>query len=104
MHLPTIFTALLLPLAAVAQDVTQISTSTVTLTKTLTLQRAAVTTVSNSTSFHPTAPSTALTTPASHTGAASSVTPNPNGAVPALGGAAHIAAVAVAGIIAAGLL
>ncbi|SPQ19877.1 94cb5014-1beb-48f4-ab64-7a4cd3df3472 [Thermothielavioides terrestris] len=106
MHLPTIFTALLLPLAAVAQEVTTTSTSTVTITKTLTLQRAVVTVPSNTTSFHPTAPSapsTTLTQP-SATGAGASISPTPNAAGPALGGAAHVAAVAVAGVIAAALL
>ena len=105
MHLPTIFAALLLPLAAIAEDLsTTTATSTLTLTKTLTLQRAAMSTGHNSTaSFHPTTASTTLQPSASTTTPGQSITSPPNNAGSALG-AAHVAAAAMAGVVVAAFL
>lgn len=100
MHLPTILTALLLPLAAVAEEMTTTTaTSYLTLTRTVTLQRAQMTGVSNSTSLLPTA--TTISPPGS---ANTDATGNPaDSAGSALSGA-NVAAAAVAGVVIAALL
>ncbi|GAB1312507.1 hypothetical protein MFIFM68171_02717 [Madurella fahalii] len=96
MHLPTIFAALLLPLAAVAEEMTTTTaTSYLTLTRTITLQRAQMTGVSNSTGLPPTA-STTLTPPGSTTTQPPADTTGNAGST--LGGA-HVAAAAVAGVV-----
>ncbi|KAL2192601.1 hypothetical protein P885DRAFT_82060 [Corynascus similis CBS 632.67] len=85
MHLPTIVAALLLPLAAVAQDdlTTITSTSTITRTKTITVDHATVTDASSS---------------ATHTGHSTTITPS------STLGAANLAALGVAGVVAVALL
>ncbi|KAK4041510.1 hypothetical protein C8A01DRAFT_34462 [Parachaetomium inaequale] len=102
MHLPTILAAVLLPLAAVAEGLTTTtSTSTLTLTKTLTLQRAAMTAASNSSATFTSY--SATLTPASSTtspGAAATSDKNAGSAL----AAAHLAALGVAGGVAAALL
>ena len=106
MHLPTILAALLLPLAAVAEELsTSTSTSTVTLTKTLTLQRAAVTQASNSTVIFTTpTPTTSksLSSSTASSAAAASTSADKNAGSALI--AAHAAAVAIAGVVAAALL
>ncbi|KAK3331351.1 hypothetical protein B0H66DRAFT_95784 [Apodospora peruviana] len=101
MHLPTVASALLLPLLAVADQTTVTSTRYQTLTKTVTLSRAAVATgyASNSTSLYSTAPTVqATSTPAVPT-TTSSLLPVPTNGGSALGGAAHVAVVAMAGAV-----
>jgi hypothetical protein len=104
MQLSTIVTALLLPLVAVAEPpagadfTTTTLTSYVTLTQTVTLERAAIETVTaknGTASFTTGAPSTRVTTTA-----ASSL---PTGGAAALG-SSNIAIVAIAGVVAAALL
>jgi carbohydrate-binding DOMON domain-containing protein len=100
MHLPTLFAAVLLPLAAVADDLTTTtSTSTLTLTKTLTLQRAQMTVVANSTSI-----TTTFTppTPTSSSEPAATTSADPNGGLALRAG--QMAALGVAGAVVAILL
>jgi hypothetical protein len=102
MHLPTLLAALVLPLAAVADDITTTSYTTMTITRTVTLRRAAVTGTSNS--FASFIPSSTARLPASTTSfeQAATTTADKN-AAPALG-AGHVGVVAVAGVVAAALL
>jgi carbohydrate-binding DOMON domain-containing protein len=102
MHLPTILAAVLLPLAAVAEDLTTTtSTSTLTLTKTLTLQRAAMTAASNSSATFTS--HSATLTPTSSTTSPGAATTSDQNAGSALA-AAHLAALGIAGVVAAALL
>jgi hypothetical protein len=103
MHVPTLLATLVLPLAAVAEEMTTTtSTSTVTLTKTVTLQRAEVTGGSNS--FASFIPSSTVRLPASTTATEqAAATTSDKNAASALG-AGHMGVVAVAGVVAAVLL
>ncbi|KAK4157399.1 hypothetical protein C8A00DRAFT_29688 [Chaetomidium leptoderma] len=106
MHLPTILAALLLPLAAVAEEMTTTtSTSTITLTQTLTLQRAAMTPGSNSSVIRTTGtPSTTFLAPSSTTSSGPNTSSDPDKNAGSALGVTHMAAVAVAGVVAAALL
>jgi hypothetical protein len=105
MHLATILAALLLPLAAVAEDMTTTtSTSTLTLTQTLTLQRASMVTSIPSNIANPSIfPSTTLSSPVSSTTTEAPLVTNDENSGSTLG-AAQFAALAVAGVVAAALL
>ncbi|KAK0671694.1 hypothetical protein QBC41DRAFT_300382 [Cercophora samala] len=99
MQLSALFTALLLPLMAVAEgESTTTKTKTLTLTETLTLQRLqAVHTGSHNTTVLPTG-STTTFNPASTTTSGPTFSPTPDNAAGALN-AANVAAAAMAGIV-----
>jgi len=112
MHLPTIVAAFLLPLLALAEepDTTVTSTSYETLTRTVTLIRNASSTVtygnSSITSHYSTGSPTSLSSYVTAT--ATSTTPaipsvSVPGAASSLGGA-HVAVMAMAGVVVAALL
>jgi len=98
MHIAKIAAALLLPLAAVAEEplTTVTSTSYQTLTKTITLERAAIETVGSNATV-------ALSTPTGSSKPATSTPATPTGAASTLSGA-PMALVAVAGAVFAVLL
>lgn len=101
MQLSALFTALLLPLMAVAEgESTTTKTKTLTLTETLTLQRlqAAHTGSHNSTAALQTGATTTFNPAASTTTSGPTLNPTPDNAAGALN-AANVAAAAMAGIV-----